>query len=350
MTSPLFRGVATFCGVVAGLTLFELGLRPLATADLPPVARPAADTLDSPVITTRQLEEGIAESSFSSAGARLTGNPPLTGAPVVVVLGDSHVVAREISDGSTMGAWVERLARRDNYLLNVRQYGWRGASPPQYLLVARDVLQRWNPVQVVVILDGDDLGADPLNRRFPRMRIGADDAVEIVQSPDSTADVAGPHQLSTLVTLSRIRWRRVLERAPKNWRAFLNAPVEVRGPAPTEEMVAAVPRAAVKALAKAYGAALLVVYTADVRVTGGERADGGEERLLAACAEQHVRCVSMRPTMLAARRKGLVVRGFPTTTLGVGHLNAKGHELVGRAIWKEIRGQLPRSMAQFADW
>ena len=350
MTSPLFRGAATFCGVVAGLTLFELGLRPLATAELPPIARPVADGLDSPVVTTRQLEEGIAESNFSSAGARLTGNPALTGAPVVVLLGDSHVVAREISDGATMGAWVERLARRDNYVLNVRQYGWRGASPPQYLLVSRDVLKRWNPVQVVVILDGDDLGADPLNRQFPRMRIGSDDAVEIVQSPDSDVAAAGPRQLSTLATLSRIRWRHVLERAPKNWRTFLNAPVELRGPAPTAAMIEAVPRAAVKALAQAYGAGLLVVYTADVRVTGGEKADEGEERLLAACAQQHVRCVSMRQTMLAARREGHVVRGFPTTTLGVGHLNAKGHELVGRAIWTEIRGHVPRTTAQVADW
>lgn len=350
MTSPLFRGTATFCGVVAGLMLFEFGLRPLATAELPPVARPAVDALDSPVITTRQLEEGIAESSFSSAGARLTGNPPLDGASVVVVLGDSHVVAREIRDGGTMGAWVERQARRDGYDVNVRQYGWRGASPPQYLLVARDVLQRWHPLQIVVILDGDDLGADPLNRRFPRMRIGTDDSVEIVQSPDSSVDTSAPRQLSTLATLSRIRWRHVLERAPKTWRMFLNAPAEVRGPAPTAAMIAAVPRAAVKALAKAYGPGLLVVYTADVRVTGGERADEGEERLLAACEEQHVRCVSMRQTMLAARREGHVVRGFPTTTLGVGHLNAKGHELVGRAIWKEIRGRLPRSTAQVATW
>ena len=115
-------------------------------------------------------------------------------------------------------------------------------------------------------------------------------------------------------------------------------------------MIEAVPRAAVKALAQAYGPGLLVVYTADVRVTGGEKADEGEERLLAACAQQHVRCVSMRQTMLAARREGHVVRGFPTTTLGVGHLNAKGHELVGRAIWNEIRGHVPRSTAQVADW
>jgi hypothetical protein len=349
MKSPAFRGAATLCGVVAGLIALELGLRPLATADLPPVARPAADALDAAIVTHRQIEEGIAEAHFSSAGARLTGNRTLSGVPLIVILGDSHVVAREISDGETMGAWVERLARGEHYLVNVRQYGWRGASPPQYLLVARDIVERWHPVQVVVILDGDDLGADPLNRRFPRMRIGSDDSVELIRAPDSQTEAAPTHRRSTLAGLAQIRWQRVLERAPKNLRAWLRAPVEARGPAPGPSMIAAVPRAEVKALARAYGPELLLVYTADVRATGGERVDNGEERLLAACAQQHVRCVSMRETMLAARRKGHVVRGFPTTTLGVGHLNARGHELVGRSIWNAIRARMPQNKSQIAD-
>lgn len=349
MKSPLARAATALCGVVAGLTALELGLRPLATPDLPPIARPAADALDAPVITHRQIEEGIGEANFSSAGARLTGNPTLSGGAIIVVLGDSHVVAREISDNETMGAWIERLARRDKYFVNVRQYGWRGASPPQYLLVARDVLERWHPVQVVVILDGDDLGADPLNRRFPRMRIGANDAVEIVHSPEPQPEAAPRHHSSTLATLAQIRWRRVLERAPRSLRAWLGAPVEVRGPVPQPSMIAAVPRAEVKALAQAYGPNVLLVYTADVRVTGGEKPDEGEQRLLDACEENRVRCISMRQTMLAARRHGQVVRGFPTTTLGVGHLNTRGHELVGRTIWSAIRDGLPLNTSQVAD-
>lgn len=349
MKSSLFRRATALCGVAAALTVLELGLRPLATPDLPPLARPGVDALDAPVITSRQLEEGIAEAHFSSAGARLTGNPTLSGAPLIVILGDSHVIAREISDGETMGAWVERLARRDDYHVNVRQYGWRGASPPQYLLVARDVIERWHPAQVIVVLDGDDLGADPLNRRFPRMRIGSDDSVDIVHSPDSQPDTTIRRRYSTLATLARIRWQRVLERAPKNIRTFVRAPVETRGPSPTSAMIAAVPRAEVKALAQAYGPGLLLVYTADVRVTGGERADTGEDRLLTACAQHHVRCVSMREAMLTARRTGKVLRGFPTTTLGVGHLNARGHELVGRAIWTAIRAQTRQNPTQIAD-
>ena len=342
------RFLSPILGVLTALVLLELGLRPLATADLPPLARPSADRLGTPVITSRQLEEGIAEAHFSSAGARLTGNPVVAGGPFIVILGDSHVMAREISDDQTMGAWVERLARRDHYFINVRQYGWRGASPPQYLLVARDVLDKWKPTEVVVVLDGDDLGPDPLNRSYPRMRIRADDSVEIVRDPHESPAASPTHHRFTLATLFRIRWRMVLERSPLTVRYWLGAPLEQRGPTPDPQAVAAVPRVEVKALARAFGPRLTIVYTADVRAIGGEKIDPGEQRFLDACAAQHVRCMSMRQLMLAARRNGYVVRGFSTTTLGVGHLNAMGHELVGRAIWTAIRREAPRNTSVLA--
>ena len=349
MRNTVRKGILTVCGVIAALLVLEAGLRPLATADLPPLARPAADSLGSPVVTSRQLEEGIAESHFSSGGARLTGNPSVAGAPLIVILGDSHVVAREVTDHETMGSWVERLARGERYSLNVRQYGWRGASPPQYLMVARDVMSHWHPAQVVVVLDGDDLGPDPLNRRFPRMRIGKNDVVQLVRGPREDFVTSVTHHRFTLATLARIRWQRVVERVPKSVRPWLATTAESNGTTPAAALIAAVPRAEVKALARAFGPNLLIVYTADVRAVGGEKADPGEERLLAACVAQRVRCVSMRPMMLAARRAGYVVRGFPTTTLGVGHMNAKGHELVGRAIWQLLRPAFPQTTSQLAE-
>jgi hypothetical protein len=341
--------LAAFGGVLLAVSLLEISLRPIASADLPPIARPKADALDLPVVTSRQLEEGIAESHFSRAGARLTGNTVIAGSPVIVILGDSHVAAREVRDRETMGAWVERLARLNHYPVNVRQYGWRGASPPQYLVVARDVLDHWHPTDVVVIVDGDDLGPDPLNRLYPRMRITGDDSVEIVNAPPNLKTAKIHHHESTLGTLFRIRWKLIVERAPKTLRYWLRDPVEARGPMPDSATLAEVPRAEVKALARAFGRRLLIVYTADVRATGGEKTDAGERRFLAACADLDVRCISMRREMLAARKKGLVVRGFSTTTLGVGHLNAMGHELVGRAIWNEIQRREAPSTSQIAQ-
>jgi hypothetical protein len=233
--------------------------------------------------------------------------------------------------------------------VNVRQYGWRGASPPQYLLAAHDVLERWQPTQVVVVLDGDDLGPDPLNRRYPRMRLVGKDSIEIVPDPAGKSAHWRSNHTFTLASMFQLRWQQVIERAPKSVRYWLGAELEQRGPQPDSASIAAVPHAEVKALSRAFGSRLLIVYTADVRATGGDKPDPGERRLLAACAEQNVRCISMRSLMLAARRNGFVVRGFSTTTLGVGHLNAIGHELVGRTIWSEIRQQDPPNTAQLAQ-
>ena len=280
MQSELRHLSAAAAGVAFALLLMELALRPFSSANLPPVANPARDFLTTPAVATRQLEEGIAESHFSLAGARLTGNPTLPDAATIVIMGDSHVAAREISDSETMGAWVERLARKDHQLVNVRQYGWRGASPPQYLLAARDVLERWHPTQVVVVLDGDDLGPDPLNRRYPRMKIVGDDSLEIVPDPASKRAQASQHHTFTLASMFRLRWQQIIERSPKSVRYWLGAEREPRGPQPDSASIAAVPRVEVKALSRAFGSRLLIVYTADVRATGGEKAEAGERRLL----------------------------------------------------------------------
>jgi len=101
-----------------------------------------------------------------------------------------------------------------------------------------------------------------------------------------------------------------------------------------------VPGAEVRALAQAFGPSLTLVYTAAVRATGGAQPDPEEAHLLAACAELRVHCISTRAEMLARRRVGEVFRGFPTTTLGVGHMNAAGHRLVAEEIWHEIRWRL----------
>jgi len=41
--------------------------------------------------THEQFSEGFALSHFARDGGRLTGNPPISGAPTIVLLGDSYV-------------------------------------------------------------------------------------------------------------------------------------------------------------------------------------------------------------------------------------------------------------------
>jgi hypothetical protein len=90
-------------------------------------------------------------------------------------------------------------------------------------------------------------------------------------------------------------------------------------------------------LKRAYGDRLAIVYIANVGMRGGESASTLESRLLEECARLNVPCASTRDSMLALRRRHLIVRGFSTTTLGDGHLNSVGHEAVGHAIWGLVR-------------
>ena len=326
------RGAAgTALGVVAAACAFEVFLIPLASAHSPPIPNIAADSLDGGAITSRELEEGVATSTFSSGGSRRTGRAPLPGAANVVLLGDSYIVAREVPDASTMGAELERLATAAHRPINVRQYGWRGAVPAQYVFVAPDVIRRWNPERVVVVLSDNDLD-------LPANTI-----------PPGTAPIEKSwRDRSRLVALARRRnflLRNKAISAIDRWkrRLALNASPSTETPATSVVQPGAPaapvadPQSIVGELKREYGARLVIVYVATVGIRGGESRSPLESRLLDACARDQVRCVSTRERMLALRERGVIVRGFPTTTLGEGHLNTAGNALMGQIIWDLIR-------------
>src|SRR5688572_17577841 len=123
---------ACVLGALAAILALQLALMPISTGvhrDWEAIAR---DSLAGPVVVQRWYFEGIATSHFSASGARLTGNPPLAGASVGVVLGDSYVEARQLPDRATIGSHVEQLARGAGQPLNIRQYGFSGASAAKH--------------------------------------------------------------------------------------------------------------------------------------------------------------------------------------------------------------------------
>src|SRR5678816_573110 len=76
---------AVLAGIAVALCTLELAVRPFATPYGAPAPNIAVDSADAPVVTVRQLDEGIAESHFSVTGARLTGNERILNAPTVVL-------------------------------------------------------------------------------------------------------------------------------------------------------------------------------------------------------------------------------------------------------------------------
>lgn len=345
-----FRSVVSaIVGIVGAIVAVEFGLRPFTTPNVPPEPRVAADSLVQDTLVARQMHEGVSEARFSVGGARLTGNPPIPGAPTVVILGDSYVEARAIADTETMGSRFERQARASGDPVNVRQYGWVGASPARYLLVAETVRHRWAPRDIVVVLSDNDLDGKALyGGAPPSVRVTRDGS--IVPFPASVADA---------VPVVPLRWTLQGELRERTWefRARISrlARLEAaRGPAPTQSpadaavevlpdsvQLAMLPDAVIRSLAGAIGPRLAVLYLAGVRLTGDDTMPTTERRLLAACRAAEIRCASTRDGMIAARAEGVIANGFWNTTPGNGHLNAAGHEIVALALWNLLRRSAP---------
>lgn len=336
----LHRFAAATAGAAVGLVVLEAVLRHFETASGPPPPRIAADSFQLRTLTRRQLEEGVAESHFSAAGARLTGAAPVPNAPSVVILGDSYVVAREVSDSDTMGAWLERSARGSGFPVNVRQYGWTGGSPARYLMAARAVMERWHPVRVVIPISDNDMDGNALLLATPQLRVDSA-GMAIVLDTVPLPPHSDPPSYS-LTALLRVRYAD-LHLSPIRW-AHAAAAATSFSPsldsASRAHQLDQLPRGVVRALSAAYGPRLTLVYLAEVYITGDDSATTAEAKMLAACREAHVTCLDTRDAMLAARGRGVVARGFPTTPIGEGHLNAEGHRLVAELVWPSLHAAL----------
>lgn len=341
------RGLAgsffVFAGVALAVAAAELVFRLFASPGFVPVPRIAADSFGAPAVAHRQIEEGVATAHFTESGARLTGNPPLRSEPAAVILGDSYVVAEQVADDETMGAALERAARAGGVPLDVRQYGWSGASPAQYLYVADEVRTRWNPRRVFIELADNDLDRNALLLANPRLRIDSTGAVHVIGAPIPTSP--SPARRSVLVMLLRHRWSIVsprLPRLPQLERSAV-APVASQAAAPSRELppdsaeLARAPEGVVRALSGAYGERLTLVYIATVPVVGDSSAGPIERRFLDACARHRVDCVSTRDAMIASRSAGHVSHGTGISPLGNGHLNAHGHAVVGGLMWDRLK-------------
>jgi hypothetical protein len=329
-------------GVLAALVCVELALRAFITPGALPLPSIRADSFDDPSIEWRQIDEGIATSHFTVHGARLTGHAPARGGNTAVIIGDSYVVAEQVGDRQTMGARLETLARESGIPLDVRQYGWPGASPAQYLYVAADIRDRWQPSRVFVVLSSNDFDKYGLVQAAPRFRVDTAGRLRIIG--DRMAGAAVPRRGSRMMKAVRHRWvlieRRFVRRAAaREGRSvalpeiFAIAPAEL--PPDSLELERA-PGAVVRALGRAYGPALTVVYLAEAGVRGDSVPDRAEALMLSACAAAAVDCVSTRPAMAAAVRAGKASHGLGIAPLGNGHLNRAGHAVVGRVMWERL--------------
>jgi hypothetical protein len=331
---------STAGGALVAVALLAVGIVPWHSAEHPDRTPPARDVGRTPVHEIRQFDEGVATSHYSASGARLTGNAEIAGAPLLVVLGDSHVEAMQVRDSVTMGAVVERSARASHVPVNVVQYGWGGAGWATYAAVAPLIETRLQPDAVVLMLSDNDWKPE-----------GED--VSWLQAPPGARGTSGARaaakELLLRVPLAAMSYRRIREirSAAKETHAFDAAAPGPKGVEVADTVLDPVSRDSVRSmilkLKATYGSRLGIVYMASVGVSTGAVADPYETDLTTFCREHGIRCASTRPAMVLERARGRASRGFPTGLPGIGHLNEHGHRITAGAIWQVMQPVLASS-------
>ena len=340
-------------GATAGVIALELALRVFVTPGPSPRPDILADSFDSSSVERRQIEEGVATSHFSAAGARLTGNPTLRTMPPALILGDSYVEAEQVSDRQTMGSQLERMARANGVPLDVRQFGWLGASPAQYLLLADRILAKWKPSRVFIALSANDFDQNALVFARPWLRVPPDGVVRVFGEPIAPVTATPPLRASAIAMLARHRWefvsRSLSFQLPWMARAAEAAPVSTSPAAdspPDSAEYARAPHAVVRALRDAYGSSLTLIYIAELEPGGDEAAPAVEPRFMRACIDAHVVCLSTRTAMEAAYKAGHFSHGTGIAPPGNGHLNPGGHAIVARLMWQDFSTPRPADSGQ----
>jgi hypothetical protein len=343
-------------GILTAFIVAEFCLDLFAT-DKAVAFSPTSESLDviqyqddntSKIKEIKQFQEGYGISHFRGDGSRITGNPQLDGIPTGIIIGDSFVEALQVNDTQTMGAEVERLSRRDSNPFNVRQYGWGGASTATYIAISEVIKQRWNPKWVAVVYNEDDFSVSSIRGgRFWQMEVNNSDfSVNI--SPVArtgqrfdpvleklgftTKDLRGLLNKSTLLYLI---FEKYLVSTELQNNASLNS--EKNTDKQKSDEIKIVATGTIRALKKAYGSSLAIIYTPQIAMTSTNKMDDTEAILFSICQSEEVKFVSARDEMVKRlKNKKQLSEGFSNTSPGEGHLNNVGHEVVGQIIWDTV--------------
>ncbi len=283
----------------------------------------------------RDYPGGIRQSTFSSDGLRLTGNPQIAGAPRIVILGDSHVEAYSVSDEETMGSILERRLRAAGKQWNVLQYGWRGADGPDYVYQAKLVMERFQPTRIFLVMTQGDLTV--VSTEYARLTerdgtIVAEPAMPGAKPgrPDSYGGAFSRKlKKSGLLYASIVRLR--LEVLPLLMGREIDEREDQAAGGFTPEKTA---DWIVRGLRDGYGDTLCVLYGPGQAFSADAPAEKPEVLLLASCRKYGLACRTLHDRMiedLLVHHK--IDRGAQNTTPGWGHFNVHGHVLLANEIF-----------------
>ncbi len=342
--SPRRRWVQVGLGLVCAALAFELLFRILTT-------QPGGETHDWGV-TIKQYDEGVSSASFAWDNARLTDNPVIPGAAYGLIVGDSYVQALQLNDGQTVGSILERRLRQSGDRINIRQYGWPGASAPMYCYMSANLLAKWSPSWVLVMLSDNDMTV---------AAVKADHPVQFSFRRDGTVALAGhPEPESTMFnrpSLPGSRWAppsvldKVFEHSGlySNLKKRVHQVVRSAGAVPGAgqpshesgggrdnawETAERVPGTSVHMLKRAFGTRLIIGFD---RNGDDQRSRHVEDLVFQACRQDGVRCLDMYSSIKArGQQDHRFVRGFAATSPETGHYNSFGHQVLADVLYPAL--------------
>jgi len=288
----------------------------------------------------RNFRESVATAHFLANGLRLTGNPQIPGAPSVLIVGDSHVEAFQVEDRQTMGSALERRLRAEGKAWNALQYGWSGADGPDYVYSAPLLLDKFPTQHIFLIMnDGDFRSLSGEEARLVE-RDGT-----LVAEPLTPGMVPGREPSYGGRLARRMKESGLIYGAALRFQLDLKPQFTEHKASAQEGMVAAAPSSEdtferiVRGLQQAYGDKLYILYTPSQPFSPGAPAEPQESTLLAQCQQKHMACRSLRARMINELMVNHnLVRGFSDSAPGVGHLNARGHEIVADELDDWLKG------------
>ena len=325
MAKPTFRSaLATFCGVLVALLAAEIAMRPFSF-----------QVNERRSMKVRQYQENISVSHFFridpiSYWCRETGSDMIMGAENLVILGDSYLAARHISDNDTLGSRIEKSSREKGRPLNVIQCGLSGGSAATYAGAAEEMLSIWKPKWVIVLLNDSDFTKEVLNSAQFRPKVTRAGAPQVYKfvPPPKKFNFQALERNSSLYQTMRNRWQLI---------TYLVAKAQEEDPEmrkTQERLLATIPSLSVDLLKQAYGNQLVVVFFPELNMSSKSKPLESELLLEKECLDEAIPFVSCRNDFIKLRQNHIWVRGFHNTRPGEGHMNEIGHRVVADVIWK----------------
>ncbi len=298
--------------------------------------------------------EGRATSFYGCHGINVYEDATTLEGDIVLLWGDSHVEAFQVSDDKKMAQVITRLARGNGSNLYALGMGRSAATVADHFFDMPHHEELFSPVvhHIIIVNSVDRLLPNTKQRRakflsHPELHFEPSSQQSLSKSREFLTGLLGKYRLQTLLEVKLLilgasagtvhyplwdRMRFSVGPMKKDTSALFKEKIESP---PMEESL----RFALASIQQQTDQPVTVVYSPTVpRLEGGEvlYTDEDEQKavaLKAACAAEGIGFVDMGSDYIEYfRSEGRFPRGFPNSRLGEGHINEAGHRLIAEKI------------------